>query len=169
MRVQSAVAALTLFAFGCAPATILSTRTIKDDPSRVYPQLAAALQSHYQCKEGSDDVSFAAHCKSERGGISVEIKKKTERPVLALHFWIGHDKCGTPELALRLEQFVLRDATGGTRAYCQDNKLVLAFESYLPMAGVEPAELGAFVASWEKNASLAAERFGLFPDPDKKS
>lgn len=164
------VAALTLLALpACGPATILSARTIKDDPTRVYPQMSAALSSEYKCTDGSDDIAFAAHCKSERGGISVEIKKKTERPVLSLHFWVGHDRCGTPELALRLEQFVLRDASGGTRAYCQADKLVLAFESYLPAGGIEPAELATFVAAWEKNASSAAERFGLFPNGDKKS
>jgi hypothetical protein len=165
MRPQLVVVALACAALssggGCAPATILSARTIKDDPPAVYPQLVAALASEYQCKDGSDDVAFAAHCKSERGGISVELKKKTDRPVLSLHFWLANPRCGTAELAIRLEQFVLRDASGGTRAYCQDGKLVLAFDSYLPARGVEAAELASFVVLWEKSALQAAERGGL--------
>lgn len=163
------VALSLLFFGGCTPATILSSRTIKEEPARVYPQMSAALQSQYQCSDATDETSFLAQCKSERGGVSVEIKRKTERPVLSLHFWIGHDGCGTPELMIRLEQFVLQDASGGTRAYCSENKLVLAFDSYLPATGIEPAELASFVVAWEKDAVNTAARFGLLPEVEKKS
>lgn len=154
-----AVATVTV---GCAPATILSAKTIKDEPKRVYPQLAAALKGQYQCADETDENAFTAMCKSARGGISVEIKRKPTRPVLSLHFWIGHEQCGTQELAIRMESFVLEDAAGGTRAYCVENRMFLAIESYLPERGIEAAELASFVVAWEKNASAAAGRFGLF-------
>lgn len=154
--------ALATLTVGCAPATILSAKTIKDEPKRVYPQLAAALKAHYQCSDETDENAFTAMCKSARGGISVEIKRKPARPVLSLHFWVGHEQCGTQELAVRMENFVLEDAAGGTRAYCAENHMFLAFESFLPARGIEPAELASFVVSWEKNASAAAARLGLF-------
>ena len=163
----SVVLPLVVVASGCA-STILSAQTVRGDPSAVYPQIAAALAPQYACTDGTDDVAFTAECKSERGGIGVKVRKNTERPVLALQFWIASDRCGSADFLAQLEQFGLRDASGGTRAYCVEDKLVFAFESYLPARGVEAGELSSFVAAWEKSASLAAERAGLFGAPAGK-
>jgi len=160
--VLGCITALSSVGTGCMPRTILSARSIKEEPARVYEQVASALRPEYQCEDGTDEVTFAARCKSKRGGIAIEVRRKAAPAILALRFWVTHPQCGSPEMLTKAESFSLEDAAGGTRAYCIENRLVLAFETYLPAAGVEPSELVQLVTAWEKNASTAAQRHGLF-------
>lgn len=154
-----------LGAFGCGPPTILSANTVKKEPARVFPQLNSALApAGYTCEDGTDDHSYEARCKGASGGITIEVKRKTERPVLAIRFWVRNKQCTETAFLARVEQFNMQDAAGGTRAYCVEDRLVFAFDTYMPTQGVEAKELGALVARWEKNAGRAAERFGLFGD-----
>ncbi len=149
----------------CAPSTILSAHTVKNDGSKVFGQIASALDgAGYKCNQDDDEHSFSARCQGKSGGISVEVKRKTERPVLALRFWFKNSECGTAALASRLEKFNLEDRSGGTRAYCIEDRLMLAFETFLPSQGIEPNELATLVTKWEKSAGIAAERFGLMPE-----
>lgn len=156
-----------LAASGCAPPTILSANSVKKEPARVFPQLKSALApAGYTCEDGSDDHSYEARCKGASGGITIEVKRKTERPVLALRFWVRNKQCTETTFLARVEQFNMQDAAGGTRAYCVEDRLVFAFDTYMPSQGVEAKELGALVARWEKNAGRAAERFGLFGEAE---
>ncbi len=167
MRALSPAVLLAVLLGGCAPKTILSTQTVQKEPSRVYGQLAPALRDvGYTCEDGTDDHSFTARCRGKHGGITIEVKRKSERPILALRFWSKQRLCGSPAFTARVETFNLRDASGGTRAYCLEDTLVVGFETYLPTQGIEASELGALVVRWEQSAGGAAERFGLFAEPE---
>jgi hypothetical protein len=164
MRTLVAVALCTLGITACAPPRILSANTISKEPKKVFAQLAAALKpAGYTCKEETDDHSFSAFCQGPHGGLVVEVKRKTKRPILAQRFSFTHKLCGTPEMNAKLEAYNLADASGGNHAFCYEDRLVLSFETFIPSEGIEATELAQLVTTWEKTVGGNLERMGLLP------